>query len=106
MSIVERLTLKPEMHFCYGIVLTSQDKVRYGELCERRKYALRFSKNNVAKAAVDSITKTFVNKYTQDFWRKIKNANSDSNTVLADTVNDASGQHNITEMWHEYCKSC
>ena len=57
MSIVERLTLKSEMHFCDGVMLTGLNMARIRQKVRAHfKYALRFNKNNVAKTTSVQLT--------------------------------------------------
>ena len=90
----------------------SQGKPRFGPVCElmtktraRFKHCLRYCQSIENKARADAIARKFLLKDNISFWKDVKKLGKVGSDVLPSTVDDATGEEDICNMWHDhYCK--
>ena len=83
----------------------SAGKPRTGYICELMKrarahfkLAMRFCKNNDEQLRNDAMAKNYLTNQSK-FWKNVKNVSNNSITNKCNTVNGASGDAYIAEMW-------
>ena len=64
----------------------------------RFKQALRHCKSIETRAKADALARSLLNKDTRTFWKEIKAVTSNT-SVLADTVDNVTGEAEIADMW-------
>ena len=95
-----KLTVKHEMPSCCG-----SKKPRTGPICDlmkgtraRFKRCLRHCKSNENRIRADCIAKKLLAKDNISFWKYVTKMNRTCHNVLASTVNNVSGEKNITSL--------
>ena len=99
-------------YYSQSTYIQANAKPRFGAIFElmrrsraRFKYCLRFCKSVEDRAIADSLAKQFMNKDTISFWKDIQKIGSDGLSLCSETVGNATGEADVTQMWFEHYKS-
>lgn len=68
----------------------------------RFKYSLRFCKSQETQARADALAKRLLMKDDRTFWKEIKAINKGDTDILSNTIEDATGDVQIAEMWQNH----
>lgn len=92
------------------LIWRDNNKPRFGILFDNMKKSRAYFKclfrkckrdSNVKSA--DSLANKLLSKNDRDFWKEIKSINNNK-MVISDTVNNVSGEVNISNMWRDHFK--
>lgn len=68
----------------------------------RFKYALRECKSIETRARADALANKLLTKDDTSFWRDIKKINSSGCDIIAETIDNVTGESNIVNLWRDH----
>ena len=90
-----------------GLLWRSNSKPRFEPICgimissrARFKQCLHFGKSNEGRAEADALANKLLLNDNVGFWKEVSKIDRTGNNVPASTINDVTGENNITKVWY------